>query len=114
LTLDRVDLVRRRVMVWGKGAKEREVPLTDPAADALAGWLAGGGCVPAADGERGLFVNRRGTSLGERDVRRVVRRLAAGILPGRRITPHTLRHSYATHLLEGGADIRAVQELLGH
>ena len=114
LTPDRVDLVRRRVMVWGKGAKEREVPLTDPAADALAGWLADGRSVLAADGERALFVNRRGTALGERDVRRVVRRLAAGTLPGRRITPHTLRHSYATHLLEGGADIRAVQELLGH
>jgi integrase/recombinase XerC len=114
LTLDRVDLVRRRVMVWGKGAKEREVPLTAPAADALAGWLADGRSEIAAEGERALFVNRRGTALGERDVRRVVRRLAAGTLPGRRITPHTLRHSYATHLLEGGADIRAVQELLGH
>ena len=114
LTIDRVDRTRRRVMVWGKGAKEREVPLTVPAVDALDAWLADGRPVLARDGEVALFVNRRGTALGERDARRAVGRLADATLPGRRVTPHTLRHSYATHLLEGGADIRAVQELLGH
>lgn len=114
LTADRVDLTRGRVMVWGKGAKEREVPLTEPAVDALAAWMASGRPVLARDGEVALFVNRRGTALGARDARRAVGRSAAAALPGRRVTPHTLRHSYATHLLEGGADIRAVQELLGH
>jgi integrase/recombinase XerC len=119
LTVDRVDLDRGRVVVMGKGAKEREVPLSDFAIDALADWLERGRPVLAAEGaESGssdaLFCNRRGRPLGARDVRRFVERYGAELLPGRRVTPHTLRHSFATHLLEGGADIRAVQELLGH
>ena len=113
LTIDRVDLDRGRVSVIGKGAKEREVPLGDLARDAVEAWLAvrdvlePGTCV-------GLFTNRRGRSIGPRDIRRLVARYAGALLSGRRITPHTLRHSFATHLLEGGADIRAVQEMLGH
>jgi integrase/recombinase XerC len=114
LTLDRVDLRRGRVVVLGKGSKERELPLSDPARDALMAWVRRGRPIFAADGQPALFLNRKNDRLGVRDIRRLVGRYGGAALAGRRITPHTLRHSFATHLLEGGADIRAVQELLGH
>ncbi|MGZ4132629.1 MAG: tyrosine-type recombinase/integrase, partial [Actinomycetota bacterium] len=114
LTLEAVDLRRGRVLVHGKGDKEREVPMSDFAVDALGAWIARGRPALAAPGSDAVFFNRRHRPLGPRDARRVVERYGERLLPGRRITPHTLRHSYATHLLEGGADIRAVQELLGH
>lgn len=114
LTLERLDRTRSRVLVTGKGAKEREVPLSEPAVDAIGGWLADGRPLLAAAGVSAVFVNRRGTALGSRDAHRIVERYGSRLMPGRRVTPHTLRHSYATHLLEGGADIRVVQELLGH
>ncbi|MCI0636687.1 MAG: tyrosine recombinase [Actinobacteria bacterium] len=115
LTLDRVDLGRGRVLVLGKGAKEREVPLGDFAAHAITDWLERGrDLLEPGPGERALFLNRRRRPIGPRDIRRLVGRYGAATLSGRRVTPHTLRHSFATHLLEGGADIRAVQELLGH
>jgi integrase/recombinase XerC len=114
LTIDRVDLDRRRVMVMGKGAKEREVPMSDYAADALDVYLRHGRPVLAPEGARELFHNRRKKPFSPRDIRTMVQRYGGTVLPGRRVTPHTLRHSFATHLLEGGADIRAVQELLGH
>ena len=114
LTLDRVDLDRERVLVLGKGSKEREVPMSDHAVDALSAYLAGGRAAMAPEGSSGLFFNRRRKRFSERDIRTMVEQYVGRVLPGRRVTPHTLRHSYATHLLEGGADIRAVQELLGH
>ncbi len=115
LTLDRVDLGRGRVLVLGKGAKERELPLGDFAARALRQWLERGrDLLEPIPGDRALFLNRRRRPIGPRDIRRLVGRYGAATLSGRRVTPHTLRHSFATHLLEGGADIRAVQELLGH
>ena len=115
LTIERVDLDRARVVVRGKGDKEREVPLSDDAVEAVTGWLRQGRPVLAASPARSaLFLNRRGGPIGPRDVRRFMERYGHEVLPGRRTTPHTLRHSFATHLLEGGADIRAVQELLGH
>jgi site-specific recombinase XerD len=114
LTIDRVDLDRGRVSVRGKGDKEREVPLSDPSADALRAYLTAGRPTMAGDDRRTMFFNRKGRPFSGRDIRAMVRRYAERLLPGRRITPHTLRHSFATHLLEGGADIRAVQELLGH
>jgi integrase/recombinase XerC len=114
LTVDRVDLDRGRVLVLGKGSKEREVPMSDFAVDALGAWIATGRPAMAAEGSRALFVNRRRRPLDPRDAHRIVERYGGRLLPGRRVTPHTLRHSFATHLLEGGADIRAVQELLGH
>jgi integrase/recombinase XerC len=114
LTLERVDLSRGRVLVRGKGDKEREVPMSEFAIDAIDAWLSRGRTRLAAPGSDALFLNRKRGPLATRDIRRVVERYGARLLPGRRVTPHTLRHSFATHLLEGGADIRAVQELLGH
>jgi integrase/recombinase XerC len=115
LTLDRVDLQRGRVLVLGKGAKEREVPLSDYAVEALREWLGRGRSALAPErASDGLFFNKRGHDFSPRDIRAMLDRYANRLLPGRRVTPHTLRHSFATHLLEGGADIRAVQELLGH
>jgi integrase/recombinase XerC len=114
LTTDRVDLDRGRVTVMGKGAKEREVPMSDYAAEALDTYLRHGRPVLAPEGARELFHNRRKKPFSSRDIRTMVERYGGTVLPGRRVTPHTLRHSFATHLLEGGADIRAVQELLGH
>lgn len=114
LTIDRIDLDRGRVMVMGKGAKEREVPMSDYAIDALRDFLRDGRAVLAPEGSRHLFHNRRKKPFSSRDIRTMVERYGGTVLPGRRVTPHSLRHSFATHLLEGGADIRAVQELLGH
>ena len=110
--------------VIGKGDRERLVPVGDMCLAAVEAYLRDGrGALPARDGgadggpaSRGgpLFVSARGRRMGRMDAWRVLRRaaLAAGIEA--RVTPHTLRHSFATHLLEGGADLRVVQELLGH
>jgi len=115
LDLGDADAGRGRVRVMGKGGKERELPLGDPAADALTDYLAVRPSLPVREGsERALFVNHRGKRIGSRDVRAMVERYRRLALGDRRATPHTLRHSFATHLMEGGADIRAVQELLGH
>jgi integrase/recombinase XerC len=113
LTIDRVDLTRGRVLVLGKGSKEREVPMSDPAVEAVRRWVSEGRDAMGT-GSTSLFFNRKGRPIGQRDIRSLVEGYSGRLLPGRRVTPHTLRHSYATHLLEGGADIRAVQELLGH
>jgi site-specific recombinase XerD len=108
--LDRrdVDLRGRTVTVLGKGAKQRRVPIHDAAVVALRAWLEGGREEMAGPPEA-VFVNRRGSRLGPRDVRRILDRRA--VAPTH---PHALRHTYATHLLDGGADLRVVQELLGH
>jgi site-specific recombinase XerD len=106
-----VDLDRALVTVWGKGSKQRQVPMSGPAVEAVRGWLEQGRADLADDRTPPdvLFVNRRGRRLGPRDVRRVVDHRAAAPTH-----PHALRHTFATHLLDGGADLRAVQELLGH
>jgi tyrosine recombinase XerC len=116
LTIERVDLERGRVKVLGKGAKEREVPLSEYAQDALSDYLERGRPHLALEGgsRSALFTNRRRKPMSERDIRTIVAEYGGASVSGRRVTPHTLRHSFATHLLEGGADIRAVQELLGH
>lgn len=112
LTVGRVDLRRGRVTVMGKGSKEREVPMSDLAIDAVTAYL-DHGRPELADGPTDtLFFNRRGKPMTPRDARAMIARLAGS--SGRRITPHTFRHSFATHLLDGGADLRVVQELLGH
>ena len=111
LDVDDLDLAQRRVRVWGKGSKQRLVPLSEPAADALRRWLADGRrehateATPAA----AVFLNHRGRRMTPRDARRVLDRRAAAPTH-----PHALRHTFATHLLDGGADLRVVQELLGH
>jgi integrase/recombinase XerC len=99
----------------GKGGREREVPFGDAATQALAAYLdRGRPLMLPEDPGAALFFNRRGRRMGPRDVRSMVERYREQVLTGRRASPHTLRHSFATHLMEGGADIRAVQELLGH
>jgi integrase/recombinase XerC len=114
LMCEHVDLDRGRVLVRGKGDKEREVPMSDHAVDSLDAYLSAGRPTMAGEDRRALFFNRKGKPFSGRDIRAMVEQYARRLLPGRRVTPHTLRHSFATHLLEGGADIRAVQELLGH
>jgi len=114
LTVRSVDLDRGRVLVLGKGAKEREVPISDHAAEAVATYLRTGRSVMAPADSQVMFFNLRKKPFSPRDIRRSMERYVERTLPGRRVSPHTLRHSFATHLLEGGADIRAVQELLGH
>jgi site-specific recombinase XerD len=105
-----VDLDRRAVTVWGKGSKQRTVPLSAPSAAALAAWVAGGRDELAGpDAGDALFVNRLGRPLSPRDVRRLLDARAPSPTH-----PHALRHTYATNLLDGGADLRVVQELLGH
>jgi site-specific recombinase XerD len=106
---DDVDLRTGAVVVWGKGSRQRRVPLGEPAVDAVRHWLAHRPDAPGAAAVPTLLVNGRGRPLTPRDVRRILDRLAV-----RPTHPHALRHTYATHLLDGGADLRAVQELLGH
>jgi site-specific recombinase XerD len=116
LTIDRVDLERLRLRVVGKGSKERELLFGQHARAALRAYLAGGRPLLAAGATPtpALFLNSRGGSLGARGARLIVDRWVEATGVSSRTSPHTLRHSFATHLLEGGADLRTVQELLGH
>ena len=115
LDVDDLSLERNRVRVLGKGSRERDVPLGEVAAEALDAYLRRGRRALLPDGGNpALFLNRRRRRMTPRDVRGMVEQYRQRVLAGRRASPHTLRHSFATHLMEGGADIRAVQELLGH
>ena len=109
LQVDQIRLADRVLIVWGKGAKERRVPISEPAVAALRRWLAIRRDVLPPEAGDVLFGNERGRPLTPRDVRRIVDRRSP-----RPTHPHALRHTFATHLLDGGADLRAVQELLGH
>jgi site-specific recombinase XerD len=105
-----IDLDRGVVTVTGKGSKQRQVLIHQRGTLSVRAWLDGPRAVLAGDDTlAALFVNRRGNRLGPRDVRRILDRRSP--VPTH---PHALRHSFATHLLDGGADLRVVQELLGH
>ncbi|MEA5075780.1 MAG: tyrosine recombinase [Coriobacteriia bacterium] len=115
LDLGDVDLASATVRVMGKGARERIVPIHPLAIDRVRSYLESGR--PALDkgaAEGALFLNRLGTRLSSGGVRRMLERYLGELEQSARMTPHDLRHSFATHLLEGGADLRTVQELLGH
>ncbi|HSK25986.1 MAG TPA: tyrosine recombinase XerC [Jiangellales bacterium] len=115
LDVDDLDRERRLVRVLGKGRKERSVPYGLPADRALAGWLDAGRPTLVAEGVGpALFLGTRGRRIDTRAVRRVVHARLAAVPGAPDMGPHGLRHTAATHLLEGGADLRSVQELLGH
>jgi integrase/recombinase XerC len=111
LDIGDLDMRSRTVTVMGKGGRQRRVPMHEHCADVVEGWLSRGRdhLVTDMSPPHAVFLNRRGARLGTRDVRRVVDRRSP--VPTH---PHALRHSFATHLLDGGADLRVVQELLGH
>ena len=109
LDLEALDRTDGAVRVLGKGRKERIVPYGDKAALALEAWLAERGSQPGP-----VFVNTRGRRLGVRSIYTIVRRSARAAGITRPVSPHTLRHTFATHLLDRGADLRMIQELLGH
>jgi integrase/recombinase XerC len=124
LNLEDVSLGQRIVRVMGKGRRERQVPFNGKTADALRAWLKDRASLrasaPPAGGRRAgrsgepLFLNARGARLTGRSVERILARYVVASRTRAGISPHALRHSFATHLLERGADLRAIQELLGH
>jgi integrase/recombinase XerD len=115
LDTDRLDLPNLQVRVIGKGNKERRVPMGDEARERLHRYMTGPRAAwTARRPTPAVFVSQRGTRISRESVWRLVRRWASTAGVTHRVTPHTFRHSFATHLLEGGADLRVVQALLGH
>jgi site-specific recombinase XerD len=115
LDIDRVDLPNQQVRVIGKGNKERRVPMGDEARERLHRYRVGPRVQWTAERPTpAVFVGRRGTRISRESVWRLVKRWAHAAGVADHVTPHTFRHSFATHLLEGGADLRVVQALLGH
>ena len=110
-----VDMAGRWLRVLGKGRKERMVPFHDTCASALQAWLdQGRPHLATEESGAALFLGARGKRLHDREVRRFLARYGVEVGARGRVHPHKLRHAFATHLLEGGADLRAIQELLGH
>ncbi|WP_428985791.1 tyrosine recombinase XerC [Sinomonas terricola] len=114
LDIDDVDLGALTIRVLGKGNKERTVPFGLPAANALVRWLGARRALVIANSGSALFLGRRGGRLGQRQARETVDSALHGLGDTAASGPHALRHTAATHLLDGGADLRSVQELLGH
>ena len=117
LTLSQIDLTERYVLVFGKGSKERIVPIGQKAAQAITVYLQNSRpllCIKQGSITDKLFLNHSGTPLSDRSIRRILEKYVEMLAVKKRVTPHTLRHSFATHLLDNGADLRSVQELLGH
>ncbi|TCO44651.1 integrase/recombinase XerD [Kribbella antiqua] len=116
LDVDDIDLETGAVLLRGKGSKERVVPVGSYARDALSSYQVRGrpDLVQRGRGTPALFLNARGGRLSRQSAWTVLRRAAQRAGIAKEISPHTLRHSFATHLLDGGADVRVVQELLGH
>jgi len=115
LDVDDIDLEEGRVRVLGKGGKEREVPVGRYARDAVGAYLSRvRPAIVTARSRSALFLNLRGGRLTRQGCAGILAHHAAGAGISRKVSPHALRHSFATHLLEGGADVRVVQELLGH
>lgn len=116
LTADDIDVENRSIRLFGKGRKERIVPLGKYALDALEAYMVRARPALAAKGKgnSALFLNKRGNPLSRQSAWEIIRRAAERAGIERDVSPHSLRHSFATHLLSGGADVRVVQEMLGH
>ncbi len=115
LNLNNLDWQRNELRVWAKGAKERIALLGGPAVAALGAYIEQGRPHLLRDGTtNAVFLNRFGGRLSTRSVMNIVKKYSQLVGLQKRVTPHTLRHTFATHLLDGGADLRCVQELLGH
>ena len=115
LEFSRIDFERRIAIVTGKGDKERLVPMSDTSVDAIRDYLDDRATLNVKAGEENIvFLNVRGHRLSRQMVFIFLRDLAAAAGIAKSISPHTLRHSFATHLLEGGANLRAIQQMLGH
>lgn len=112
LNTDDLNIKESLIKIRGKGKKERIVPVGSKAIDAIKSYMIERILLKTKD--KALFLNRTGTRLTDRGVRRIVVKYARAIAMNGQIGPHTLRHSFASHLLQGGADLRAIQELLGH
>ena len=115
LDLEDIDYARSTIRVLGKGNKERTIPIGNPAMRALEAWLKDGReTLAGTKSERAVFLGARGKRIDQRTVRTMVYHALAALEGVEKMGPHALRHSAATHLLEGGADLRTVQEILGH
>ena len=115
LDLENIDYARQTIRVLGKGNKERTIPIGNPAMRALEAWLKDGReTLAGTKSERAVFLGARGKRIDQRTVRTMVYHALAALEGVEKMGPHALRHSAATHLLEGGADLRTVQEILGH
>ncbi len=114
LDIEDLDFKARLVRVLGKGRKERIVPMGQPAIEAVKAYLGAREGKPASAGKREMFLNNRGGRLTDRSIRRLIKKYVDQLALNHDLSPHAIRHSFATHLLSRGADLRVIQELLGH